>query len=126
MTLEPKSLGELLTAFAARKEVIAAAIIDTDGLIVDFSSKKDVDIDRIGALLGTYFSNTEKQGQGIRLLQLPKQEEASCVLLASVSQALFALLMNSSLPKEQMLDSFKNDIARVELVLNAQRVLSAT
>jgi len=121
VTIEPKSLNELLVGFAARQDVIVAAVIDTDGFIIDFSSQKNVDIDRISALLGTYFSNTEKQGLGIRLLQLPKQEEAACVLLASVSQALFALLTNSNLPKEKMLDSFKDDVAQVELVLDAQR-----
>ncbi|MDH3326034.1 MAG: hypothetical protein OEM38_04870 [Gammaproteobacteria bacterium] len=121
-------IGDVLNDFIAGEGVIAAALIGTDGLIIDSASNSNIDMDRFGALLGAYFANTAHRTQKIRLLPLPKQEEASYVLLADVSGALFALFTNNTAPYNEFNESdvynnFKKDIHHVKLALSKESIL---
>jgi len=121
--MQSNVLKEILRNFIWRKEVIAAALIGTDGLIIESASKKNIDMDRFSALFGIYFANTAGKNQNIRLLPLPKHEEASYVLLANVSGALLALFTNDECSTDEMLSKFKNDIQQVEHALSKEIAL---
>jgi len=110
------ALSKLLNDFIAREDIIAAAVIGTDGLIIDSASHKNIDMDRIGALFGIYFANTAAQSQDIRVLQLPKQEAADYVFLGCASGALLALFTNSAFT-ETVRKNFENDIQQISLAL---------
>ena len=112
-----KVLGEVLNGFIARDGIIAAAVIGTDGLVIDSASHKNIDMDRVGALFGIYFANTADHPKGIRILSLPKQEKADYVLLANVAGALLALFTNNISTKNTQCD-FENDIQEIEVALS--------
>jgi len=112
----PTVLSEVLNNLILRKGIIAAALIGTDGLIIDSASHKNIDMDRIGALFGIYFANTAQNSSQIRLLPLPKKEEASYVLFANVSGALFTLFTDNK-SKNKACENFKDDIQQVKLAL---------
>jgi len=112
-----KVLNEVLSGFIARDGMVAAALFGTDGLVIESASHKDIDMDRIGALFGIYFANTANQSQGIRIIPLPKQEQANYVLLATVSGALLALFTNN-VSGETTAQEFEQDIRKIERVLS--------
>jgi len=114
-----KVLNDVLNSFITREGIIAAALIGTDGLIIDSASNKNIDMDRIGALFGIYFANTADKTSGFRLLPLPKQEAASYVLLANVSGALLAIFTNNNSTPDTY-DNFKNDIHQVKIALTRE------
>ena len=112
-----KALDEVLNGFIARDGIIAAALIGTDGLIIDSASCTDIDMDRFSALFGIYFANTASHSQDIRILPLPKQEKTNYVLLANVSGALLALFTNNILTENSQ-QQFLHNIDEVQLALS--------
>ncbi len=112
-----KVLGDVLKDVITREGVVAAALFGTDGLVIDSASHKEIDMDRVGALFGIYFANTESQTQGIRVLPLPKQEKADYVLLANVSGALLALFINQ-FSAEKTQQEFERDIKEIQAILS--------
>lgn len=110
-------LSDLLNDFISREGVVAAALIGFDGMLIDFASKENIDMERISALLGVFLSNTHDKSQTIRLLRLPKHEIASYILLAVVSGAILALLTTSDTSAKKVCSSVKKDLFRVKLAL---------
>jgi predicted regulator of Ras-like GTPase activity (Roadblock/LC7/MglB family) len=109
-------LKKVLNEFIARDGIVAAALIGTDGLIIESASHKNIDMDRISALFSIYFANTADNTSNFRLLPLPKSEEAAYVLLANVSGALFVLFTNSA-SRSNACDNFNNNIKQIKLAL---------
>jgi len=110
-------LSDLLGDFIGREGIVAAALIGFDGMIIDFASEENIDMDRISALLGVFLSNTHDKSQTIKLLRLPKHEIASYVLLAVVSGAILALLITNDTSAKKICASVKKDLFRVKLAL---------
>jgi len=111
-------VNKLLNKFLLQDGVIAAALIGTDGLIIDKTSECYIDMERFSALLGIYFSNSTKPDNTVHLLQLPEHEDADYVLLAYVSGALLAIFSSNQNNAKQLYANVNKDIRHLTCAIH--------
>ncbi|MDH5217491.1 MAG: roadblock/LC7 domain-containing protein [Gammaproteobacteria bacterium] len=112
------TLTNALRDFSNRENVLAAAVYSMDGLVISYVGSSAIDRERIGALLATYVSKSNKQSNYVHRINMPKKENFACVVLTLVGGAIFTLMLKSTTNLEaNWSTTFKKDLHLVHQVL---------
>ena len=113
------TLTNALRDFSNRENVLAAAVYSMDGLVISYAGCSTIDSERIGALLATYISNSNKQSDYVHCISMPKKENFAYVVLTLVGGAIFTLMLKNATKLDSDLSStFKKDLHLVHQVLS--------
>ena len=96
---------------------MGAAVYSMDGLVISYVGSSAIDHERIGALLATYVSKSNKKSSYVHRINMPKKENIACVVLALVGGAIFTLMLKSSNNVEASCTSIKKDLHLMHQIL---------
>lgn len=99
MTLTGSTLSEVLDRFRALPSVELAAVVASDGLLIESLAEPDVDVDAISAVASNGLAMAEALGREIdkgATLQTILEYEAGLVLIEPMSSEAMLLLMTDT------------------------------
>ena len=114
------TLTDTLRDFSNRENVLAAAVYSMDGLVISYVGSSAIDHERMGALLATYVSKSDKHSNYVHRINMPKRENIACAVLALVGGVIFTLMLKSANNLEANCSTIKKDLNLINHVLGIE------